>query len=149
MLLAGPANRLWETCIGGSRQWVMGTLCWRVPPMTRGKVVPKRKCQKRKYLLWNPEIMKTQKCKNNEKPIHNRTALSISTFPHLMDGPVHFLLPHSTNRTNHNQTVPNIAVVYKSLLFPTPTLDLTWSIYRWVPIWHVFRLVLRGSIYRH
>ena len=44
----------------------------------------------------------------------------------------HIILPHSTNRNIHRQTKPNIATVYKHLLFPTPTLDLTWSIYRWV-----------------
>ena len=44
----------------------------------------------------------------------------------------HIILPPSTNRTIHRQTGPNIATVYKPLLFPTPTLDLTWSIYRWV-----------------
>ena len=44
----------------------------------------------------------------------------------------HMILPHSTNRNIHRQTKPNIAIVYKHLLFPTPTLDLTCSIYRWV-----------------
>ena len=70
-MLAGPTNRAWENVVGRSCQWAVGTLCWRVPPMTHGNFLladpandPWESCPKKEMQKKEISTMESRNHKN-------------------------------------------------------------------------------------